>query len=44
VGEWGWVAAGYAITGLTLMGYLGILLIRARRARLRSDRIAGRRP
>lgn len=44
MGEWGWVAAGYAITALTLLGYVGTLLIRARRARLRSDRIAGRRP
>ena len=44
MGEWGWVAAGYSITALTLLGYFGTLLFRARRARLRSDRIAGRRP
>ena len=34
--EWGWVATGYVITLLTLLGYVSSLWIRARRARART--------
>jgi hypothetical protein len=36
VGEWGYVAAGYALTAAALAGYLVSLLRRARRARDRA--------
>ena len=41
--QWGYVAAGYAITALALGGYVTSLLARARRARARAEAIAARR-
>ena len=40
----GSVVAGYAVTVLTLAGYTGTLLIRARRARERTAAVVAKRP
>ena len=37
------VVAGYLVTGVSLAAYLGYLLVRARRARLRAAAIAAKR-
>ena len=37
------VTAGYTLTGVVLAGYVGYLLMRARRARVRAAAIAARR-
>jgi hypothetical protein len=39
----GSVVAGYVIAGVSLAGYIGSLLVRARRARLRAAAIAAKR-
>ena len=39
----GYVVAGYTVTGVTLAGYVGRLLWRARRARVRAAAIAAKR-
>ena len=39
----GSVVAGYAVTALALAGYMGTLLIRARRARERTAAIVAKR-
>jgi hypothetical protein len=39
----GYVVAGYTVTALALAGYVGSLLIRARRARIRAGAIAAKR-
>jgi hypothetical protein len=40
----GSVIAGYAVTVLALAGYMGTLLVRARRARARTAAIVAKRP
>jgi hypothetical protein len=39
----GYVVAGYTVTGAALASYVGFLLMRARRARLRAATIAAKR-
>jgi hypothetical protein len=39
----GYVVAGYIVTATALAGYVGFLLLRARRARSRAAAIAGKR-
>ncbi|HEY3210043.1 MAG TPA: hypothetical protein VGL18_09680 [Actinomycetota bacterium] len=39
----GYVVAGYTVTGLALVSYVGLLLLRARRARVRAAAIAAKR-
>lgn len=39
----GYVVAGYTVTGLALVAYVGSLLLRARRARVRAAAIAAKR-
>jgi hypothetical protein len=39
----GFVIAGYAVTALALAGYMGTLLVRARRARGRTAAIVAKR-
>ncbi|HYT80605.1 MAG TPA: hypothetical protein VEQ37_15395 [Actinomycetota bacterium] len=39
----GYVVAGYTVTGVALAGYVGSLLWRARRARVRAAAIAAKR-
>jgi len=39
VGEWGWVALGYAVTAGALAGYLLLLRRRIRAARRRLDEL-----
>jgi len=39
----GYVVAGYMVTGMALAGYVGFLLLRARRARVRAAAIAAKR-
>lgn len=39
----GYVIAGYTLTAVALGGYVGHLLVRARRARVRAAAIAARR-
>lgn len=38
----GYVVAGYVVTGASVAGYVGYLVIRARRARSRAAAIAAR--
>ena len=40
MGDIGFLAAGYALTALSLGGYVASLLLRARRARARAEAIA----
>jgi hypothetical protein len=39
----GYVVAGYVVTGMALAGYVGYLLSRARRARIRAAAIGAKR-
>lgn len=39
----GYVVAGYAVTAVALAGYVGYLLLRVRRARVRAAAIAAKR-
>jgi hypothetical protein len=39
----GYVVAGYTVTGIALAAYIGSLVARARRARLRAAAVASRR-
>jgi len=43
VNDLGYIVAGYALTAVVLAGYVGLLLARARRSRLRSEAVASRR-
>jgi hypothetical protein len=40
---WSYAVAGYVLTAVMLVGYLGSLFARARRARVRAGAIAARR-
>jgi hypothetical protein len=42
-GTLGYVVAGYTVTGAALAGYVGYLLVRARRVRSRAAAIAAKR-
>jgi hypothetical protein len=42
VGDWAWVAAGYAMTGLSLLGYVIALRMRERAVRRARDAAARR--
>ena len=41
--DWGFVLAGYVLTAVALGGYLMLLVVRGRRARLRAAAIVARR-
>ena len=42
INDLGYIVAGYVLTAVALAGYVALLLVRARRARLRAEAVAAR--